>query len=58
MCHWSPVTSQIFFLIQNIIEQSGGISQWRVCYQQGLSRLVNLDFQKNAIVFNFHQLGF
>ena len=34
MCHMSHVTCNIFF------GQKGGASQWRVCYQWGLPRLV------------------
>ena len=37
-CHLSPVTchmSHFFFFLQN-----GEVSQWRVCYQRGLPRLV------------------
>ena len=52
-CHLSPVTchmSKIFFLTFSLLKknyttrnigQSGGASQWRVCYQRGLTRLVS-----------------
>ena len=40
MCHVSHVTCNFnFFFLQNFL-QSGGASRWRVCYQQGLPRLV------------------
>ena len=53
-CHLSPVTchmsKQFFFLTFKLLllifftykknGQSGGASQWRVCYQRGLPRLV------------------
>ena len=49
-CHMSPVTCHMsdvkkklhFFFFSNvkIIEQSGGASRWRVCYQRGLPCLV------------------
>ena len=38
-CHVSPVTCN-FFILKNI-GQIGGASQWRVCYQCGLPRLVS-----------------
>ena len=51
MCHMSPVTLHMSFqlkLKQKKLEklnrknqQSGGDSQWRVCYLRGLPRLVN-----------------
>ena len=45
MCHTSGVTchvSPVHFCIFEKIVQSGGASRWRVCYQQGLPRLVYL----------------
>ena len=46
-CHLSHVTChlshvKIFFFLSKKIQQSGGASRWRVCYQQGLPRLVYL----------------
>ena len=43
MCHLLPVMFFLFFF-----GQSGGASRWRVCYQQGLPRLV---FPRNSIQF-------
>ena len=43
MCHVSPVTYNYFLILIKIKKkklQSGGASQWRVCYQRGLPRLV------------------
>ena len=42
MCHMSPVTCHmsLFFYPSEKIGHSGGSSQWRVCYQWGLPRLV------------------
>ena len=53
MCHLSPVTCHMstkkkfktFFVIPKKIWQRGGASQWRVCYQRGLPRLVSVQRQ-------------
>ena len=51
-CHLSRVTCQmsrvIFFLF---FGQSGGASQWRVCYQRGLARLVSIINQMENILY-------
>ena len=57
-CHLSPVTchmSQSFFIPKKIV-QSGGASQWRVPYQQGLPRLVYLANQYNHYRTHYHEL--
>ena len=42
-CHVSRVTFHMsFFYPEKKIGQSGEASRWRVCYQQGLPRLVNI----------------
>ena len=56
MCHVSHVTRHMlrvmFFLnFFFIFGQSGGASRWRVCYQQGLPRLVK---KKNCIEISLH----
>ena len=55
-CHMSPVTCHLskiskyqksFFSLKKI-EQSGGASRWRVCYQRGLPRLVSEQAKKQV----------
>ena len=43
-CHLSHVKKKFFF-----IGQSGGASQWWVCYQRGLPRLVLLVLNGNIL---------
>ena len=42
MCRVSHVVSRVIFFSLKKIGQSGGASQYRVCYQRGLPRLVFL----------------
>ena len=61
-CHMSRVTCSFFYIIIFFFGPIGGASQWRVCYQRGVPRLVSLltpfkDWlcEQNYNVFQIHK---
>ena len=50
MCHVSCVTCNYYYYIFFFL-QIGGASQWRVCYQRGLPRLVKFWIRKKIVSF-------
>ena len=49
MCHVSCVRCQVSHFLLLLFRKSGGASWWRVCNQQGLPRLVLMEF--HLIIF-------
>ena len=52
---WALYDINIFFLSLKEIQQSGGASRWRVCYQWGFPRLVVFVFANFFVLFFLYQ---